>query len=144
VHAAVQAGEVGQVVHEAQAAVPERVVQADLDVAVRVQCGDGRVQPRGVVVVEQQPHAHAPLGRPPQGLEQQVAGRVAVPDVVLHVERPLRMLGQQRTRREGVDRSRHRMDAGHAGLGSRQRANRSVQAACTGSLGRLHHGSFIK
>ena len=81
-------------------AMDERVVEAHLDVRMRVERGDAWDRARCVfVVVEQQPHAHAALGRLPQRLEQQVADLVAVPDVVLHVERLFRGAGEQRRAR---------------------------------------------
>ena len=57
---------------------------------MRVERGERGIEPVGVEVVEQQPHAHAPLGRLPERLEQQVADLVAMPDVVLRVERLFR------------------------------------------------------
>ena len=104
VHAPVQAREVGQVAEHAAAALNERVVQPHLDVRVGVERGQRRIQPARVVVVEQQAHANAALGRLPQRLEQQVAGRVAAPDVVLHVERPVGCGGEQRPSRKRVAR----------------------------------------
>ena len=58
---------------DAQARDDERVVEAHLDVRMRVERGEGGIEPAGVEVVEQQAHAHAALGRLPERLEQQVA-----------------------------------------------------------------------
>ena len=70
--------------------------------------------PLGIEVVEQQPHAHAALGRLPERLEQQVADLVAMPDVVLHIERPFGGGGEQDARGERVAGVGKRVDPGLA------------------------------
>ena len=105
----------------------ERVVEAHLDVRMCVECRDRRVEPRGVHVVEQQAHAHAALRGPPERLEEQMARRVAVPDVVLHVERAVRDPGEQDACREGIARIRKREDAGLARMRGNVRGDRAAQ-----------------
>ena len=94
----------------------ERVVQAHLDVRMRVERGEGRIEPLRIQVVEQQPHAHPPLGRLPERLEQQVADLVAVPDEVLRVERLFGGVGEQDARGERIAGVGQRMDARLAGI----------------------------
>jgi hypothetical protein len=53
---------------------------------MRIERCDRRVEAGGVVVVEEQAHAHAAFGGLPQRLEKEVAGLVAMPDVILNVE----------------------------------------------------------
>ena len=72
---------------------------------MRIERRDGFVETARVVVVQQQAHPHATLGRLPQGLEQEIPGMVAVPDVVLHIERALRGAGEKDTCRERVTSS---------------------------------------
>ena len=85
-------------------------------------------RPAGVEVVEQQPHAHAALGRLPERLEQQVADLVAVPDVVLRIERLFRGGGEQHARGEGVAwHSGQRMDPGLARIRGDIRRDRAAE-----------------
>ena len=88
VHAVVDAEETLHHFQQAPhaAAVAERVVQPHLDVRVRVQRQQRRVEPLGIDVVEQQAHAHATLGRGVHLARQQVADQVVVPHVVLQVQ----------------------------------------------------------
>ena len=118
VHAPVHAREVGQEVERAGVATDDRVVEAHLDVRMRVERGDGRIEPLRVQVVEQQAHAHPTLGRLPERLEQQVADLVAMPDEVLHVERLFRGVGEQDARGERIAGVGKRMDARLAGIRS--------------------------
>ena len=90
-----------------------RVVQPHLDIGLRRESGQRCVEPRSSVVVEQQAHADAARG-PAQGLEQQRAGGIVVPDVVLHVQRALGRRGQHDARRERVARIGQTKDAGLA------------------------------
>jgi hypothetical protein len=71
VHPTVQPLEIGEVAERFEAAVRIRVVEADLDVGVRIEHGEDRVQPLDAAVVEQHPHAHAALGGIPELLEQE-------------------------------------------------------------------------
>ena len=56
------------------------------------------VQTRDSVVIEQQAHAHATLGRSLQFGQQQHPGGVVLPDVVLGVDRKFGMTRQQHPR----------------------------------------------
>jgi len=61
-----------------------------------------------VQVVEQDAHAHATVGRGEQVLRDELAGRVAVEDVVLEVDRMLRAIGERKAREQCVDRVREK------------------------------------
>ena len=69
---------------------------------VLVQRDQHAIHAAGVVVVQQQSHAHAALGCGVQGFKQQLARQVGVPDVVLHVQRALRCVRQQRSSGKGI------------------------------------------
>jgi hypothetical protein len=61
---------------------------------MRVERRERRIEPARVLVVEQEADADAALRGLPQRLEDQVAGRVGVPDVVLDVEAALGRRGR--------------------------------------------------
>ena len=86
VHTAVDAGEVGKVAQRAPFADEKGVEQADLDIRMRVQRGEDVVRAVGVVVIQQEAHAHATLGGLAELLQQLLACGVVVPDVVLRVD----------------------------------------------------------
>ena len=88
VHAPVEPEEVEGVGQHLRAAQIERVPQPHLDEGVRVELGQLGVEAGRAVVVEQQPDPHAAIGRALQCVEEEDAGEVAVPDVVLRVDRP--------------------------------------------------------
>jgi hypothetical protein len=86
VHAAVQAFEFGEVAHEAEFAVHKGVEQAHLYVGVGIQAQHQSIQANGVVVVEQQAHFHATVGCLHQGMGEQLACHIVVPNVVLQIQ----------------------------------------------------------
>ena len=61
-HAAVYSGEVGKVAQSTPFADEKGVEQADLDVGMGVEGGEDVVHAVGVVVIQQEAHAHAALG----------------------------------------------------------------------------------
>jgi hypothetical protein len=136
-HAPVEAAEVGEVAEHARSAVDEGVVQAQLDVRVRVERGEHRVEPGVVGVVDQQAHAHAAFGGLPHRLPQQRADRVAVPDEVLHVERAFRQAGEQHAGREGIVRVFEWHEAGQARMLRQPRRHRLAQPGLRGVGQRL-------
>ena len=89
--------------------------------------GDGGIEPLRVQVVEQQAHAHPPLGRLPERLEQQVADVVAIPDEVLHVERLLCGACEQDARGERIAGVGQPVDARLAGIRSDAGRNRAAE-----------------
>ncbi|MNQ43647.1 hypothetical protein D3C85_573840 [compost metagenome] len=114
VHAPVEARKIRGKGERARRAGNKGIEQADFQILLLAQHGQGLVQARRVVVVEQQAHPHAPFGRLAQGIEQQGARDVLVPDVVLHVQAALRRGGQQGARGKRVAPVDQRIDAGHA------------------------------
>jgi hypothetical protein len=136
VHAAVQPPEVDQVAQRPPAPLAEGIEQPHLDVGLGLQRGQQRVHALGVVVVEQQPHPHAALGRAVQRLHQQAARGVGAPDVVLHVEGALGGVGDQHPGREGVVAVVQRDDAGLAGMRGDGLADGLREAGVVGVGGR--------
>ena len=102
-HAAIHAREVDEVVEHAPAPVLEWIEEPDLDVGMRIERGDPGIEAGGVVVIEEQPHAHATIGGAMERLEQQRPRHIVVPDVVLHVQRMLGGTGEQHARGESVE-----------------------------------------
>ena len=123
VHAAVRPGEVGQVTEPRGARITNGLKSRTSMSRVRIERGERRVEAGGVVVVEQQPHAHAAVGRRAQrSSNSSVPDHVLVPDVVLDVERAFGGLGQPHARRERVARVGQRIHAGQPGMRRHERA----------------------
>ena len=87
--------EVGQEADQIRAAMREGIEQADLDVRMGVERGDGRVEILQVDVVDQDPHAHAAVGSANEAVDEVSAGRVGFPEEVLDVESLLREVGER-------------------------------------------------
>ena len=117
VHPPVEAPEVGEEAEHARAAEHVRVEQAQLDPGMRVERGEGGVQPRGGVVVEQQPDADAPVGGGAELVEQEAARQVVVPDVILGIDAAFGHSREQRARGERVPRLPQRVEPGQARVG---------------------------
>ncbi|KAG0734101.1 hypothetical protein G6F23_012706 [Rhizopus arrhizus] len=94
-----------------------RLKSADFDIGVFVHRGQHRVQARRAVVVQQQPHAHAPVGSGVQRFQQHRARHVVVPDVVLQVQAASCVRGDHRAGRERIHAIAEERDAGLAGMG---------------------------
>ena len=94
VHAAVQAFELGKIAHEAKFAVYKRIEQAHLNIGVGIEAQHQGIQAIGIVVVEQQAHFHAAVGRLHQGMGEQLARHIVVPNVVLQIQRVFSRLYQ--------------------------------------------------
>ena len=95
---------------------------------MRIERGERVVQAARAVVVEEQPHPHAALGRLPQRLAEKSAGRVGAQDVVLDVEAALGGAREQHARRKGVAPVAERMDAGRAGMRRQERREGAAKA----------------
>ena len=119
-------------IDDAKAAMHERIEEPHLDVGMRVERGDRLVHAARVLVVEQQAHPHAALGRLPQRLAQQPAGGIAAQDVVLHVEAALGGAREQHARGERVAAVAERMDAGLARMRGLQRRDGAAEARAAG------------
>ena len=116
------------------------IEEPHLDVGMGVERGQRRVDAAGAVVVQQQPHPHAALGGVAQGVEQQRARRILVPDVVLDVERAVGGPRQERPRGEGIAASR-RAD-GYRSF--RDALPRVVPAPCPGGFRRCRPAPAIR
>lgn len=110
-HSPVEAGKVRQVIDPSPSAMLERVEQPYLDVRVRVQRRERRVETSRVVVIEQEPDAHTTIGRATQRVEEQTPREIVMPDVVLHVERLLGRLGKMIASAECISAVAERYDA---------------------------------
>ena len=73
--------------------VGERVEQTNLDIGVGIERGDNRIVGFVVGIVDEQPHLDPTSRRLHHAVEDDPAGRIAVPDVVLHVEGALGQVG---------------------------------------------------
>ncbi|EEZ75795.1 hypothetical protein NEILACOT_04212 [Neisseria lactamica ATCC 23970] len=85
-HTAVEAGEVGQIAQCAPLAENEGIEQAHFDIGMAVEGEQEVVQTARVVVVQQQAHAHAAFCGKVHQVEQQPAGNIVAPNVVLQIE----------------------------------------------------------
>src|SRR5690606_35753039 len=113
----------------------ERVEQAHLDLRVQGQSGQLRIQTRGATVIQQQPDPYPSVRRRVQLLQQQGAGHVAVPDVVLHVQGALCSPGQQHPRRECAVRVGEGVDAALVGVCRYFGGQGLAEAGGAGALG---------
>jgi hypothetical protein len=132
VHAPVQARELGEVAEESPPADAERVEQPHRDVGVSVERGQDGIEAGGVLVVQQEPHAHAAVGRPADRLEQQGPRHVVAPEVVLRVQRPLGRVGQEDAGRERAAAVGQRDHAGPAGVRLDERRDHPAEPRVSG------------
>ncbi|MNI43362.1 hypothetical protein D3C73_976880 [compost metagenome] len=126
-HAPVQSAEIRDVAQRLRPAQHERVVQPHLDIGVRIERGKHLVQTGRAVVVQQQAHAHAPVGGFVQRFQQHGAGHVVVPDVVLHIQAALGRARQHHAGGKGVMGIAQGMDTRFSGVGGRLRRNAATQ-----------------
>jgi hypothetical protein len=80
-------------------------------------------------IVEQQTHAHAPVGRAEQMVEKNLARQVLVPDEILHIEAALRRIRQGQPRGQSVAPVRERVEAGLTRMRGEARTHRQRSAA---------------
>ena len=95
----------------------EGVEDAHLDVGVRCKGLQQSVLPGGVVVVDQQPHAHAALRGVTQRTQQPAAGVVVLEVVVLQVQRHLRAPRQLHPRVQRIAAQWHQAQPGMQRVG---------------------------
>ncbi|MCY1295647.1 hypothetical protein D9M70_449960 [compost metagenome] len=136
VHAPVQAPEIGQEIERLGLAQHKRVEDPHFDLRMGVHGREQLIHAGQAVVVEQQAHAHAAVGGLVQRLQQQRAGQVVAPDVVLHVERALRRACQVDARGEGGLGVVQRVDAAEPGLAGQRGRDRAAQRRGRGLGGR--------
>jgi len=131
VHAAVEPRELAQEVERPAQAAPlqRRVEDADLDVRVLVEQRQHVVAPAHVDVVQQQPHPHPAIGRRVQPGGDVAARGVAVPDVVLRVDRAFGGLDERRALEEGLAPRIEQPDAAVAAVQGAGRAHAGGQRA---------------
>ena len=66
-----------------------------------IEGGDDRIAGLVVRIVNEEPNPDPTIGRLEHVVEYDPAGRIAVPDVVLHIEASLGQVGQRQTGDEG-------------------------------------------
>jgi hypothetical protein len=89
-------------------------------VRMAVECQQLGIVRRGADVVEQQTHPHAAVGCIEQTVRQHLAGGVAVPDVILHVEAFLGEFGQAEACQEGVGAPFEQQHGRHVGASGKE------------------------
>ena len=115
----------------------ERIEQANFDVRMRFERGQRRVERRGdAEVVQQQAHTHAAIGGFMEFFEQQGAGQVVAPDVVLDVQRALRRADQIHASRKRHMRIGERIDAGGARMRCKPGGDGTAEQVVVGGLRR--------
>src|SRR3546814_7567427 len=67
----------------------EGIKESNLDIRQCIERGEVTVEPADSEVVEQEADTHAALGRPAQLIQHDQPGGVALPDVVLDIDRRL-------------------------------------------------------
>ena len=92
-----------------------------------------------VGIVDEEPHPDPAVGRLHHPIDDDPAGRIAVPDVVLHVETSLGQVGQRQTDDEGLARVAQEAEAGEAGMRVGRRAEELAQPGRCGVLERRRY-----
>ena len=124
VHAVIQQRHVMKPLQDMLVTPMKSVEQAHLDIGVGIQRRPLYVPAQLVGVIQQHAHFHAPACRLQHPVNQQLAGGVVIPDVVLHIQRPPGQAGQRDPQGKGLlavshqrqGRQRHcRSPGAHAG-----------------------------
>ena len=113
-HAAIDPPEVGDEVKSGPAPVRKRVEQTDLDVGVGIEGGDDRIAGLVVGIVDEEPNPDPAVGRLEHVVEYDPAGRIAVPDIILHIQASLGQVGQRQTDDERLAALAQEAEAGQA------------------------------
>jgi len=142
-HAAVDPAEVENEVESGPAPVGERVEQTDLDIGVGIEGGDNRIAGLVVGIVDEQPHPDPTIGRLHHAVDDDPASRIAVPDVVLHVEAAFGQVGQRQTDDEGLASVAQEAEAGEARMLVGRRAEELAEPGRRGALERRRHRARI-
>ncbi len=114
VHAAIDAAEIENEVENRPAPVSERIEQTDLDIGVSIEAGFDGIAFLVVGIVDEEPHPDPAVGSPHHVVDDDPAGRIAVPDIVLHVEASLGQIGQRQADDEGLAPVAQQAEAGLA------------------------------
>jgi hypothetical protein len=100
VHAVVDAIKIGNEIQAAKFAIGEGIEDSDLDVGMGIHGGDHLVLAGEVDVIYQHTYFYAAVGRLDQPLRQGAAGRIAFPDIDLHIQALLGQFGEGNARGE--------------------------------------------
>ena len=143
VHAAVDPAEVDNEVESGPTPVGERVEQTNLDIGVSIEGGFNGIAGLVERIVDEEPHPDPAIGRLHHAVDDDPAGRIAVPGVVLHVETLLGQVGQRQTDDEGLAPVAHEAEAGEARMLVGRRAEELAQPGRRGVLERRRHRARI-
>ena len=114
VHATVDPAEIANEVEPGPLTAGERVEQTNLDIGVGIERGDNRIVGFVVGIVDEQPYLDPTISRVHHAVDDDPTGRIAVPDVVLHVKGALCQVGQRQTDDEGFASMVQEAEAGEA------------------------------
>ncbi len=92
-----------------------------------------------VGIVDEEPHPDPAIGRLHHAVDDDPAGRIAVPHVVLHVETSLGQVGQRQTNDEGLAPVAQEAEAGEARMLVGRRAEELAQPGRRGVLERRRY-----
>ena len=113
-HAAIDPAEIENEVENRPAPVGERVEQTDLDIGVSIEAGFDDIAVLVIGIVDEEPHPHPAIGSLHHMVDDDPAGRIAIPHVVLHVEASLGQIGQRKTDDESFAPVAQQAEAGQA------------------------------
>ena len=130
VHPLVDASEVGDHAKHPQRTHAYGVEHPHLDIGMTVDGEQDGVGGHRAEIVEQQAHAHAPVGRAEQTVEKNLARQVLVPNEILHIETALRRIRQGQPRGQGVAPVRELVEAGLARMRGRRAPAPPQPARC--------------
>jgi hypothetical protein len=141
VHAAVDPAEVEDEVESGPAPVGERVEQTDLDIGVGIEGGLNGIAGLIVGIVDEEPHPDPAISRLHHAVDDDPAGRIAVPGIVLHVEASLGQVGQRETNDEGLAPVAQEAEAGQARMLLGRRTEKLAQPGRGGVLERRRYSA---
>ena len=101
-HATIDPAEVENEVKNGPAPVGERVEQTNLNIGVSIEAGFDGIAVLVIGIVDEEPHPHPAISRLHHVLDDDPAGGVAVPHVILHIEATLGQIGERQTGDEGL------------------------------------------
>ena len=99
------------------------------DIGVGIERGDNRIVGFVVRIVDEQPHLDPTISRLHHAIDDDPAGRIAVPDVVLHVEAALGQVAQRQTDDEGFASMVQEAEAGEARMLVGRRAEELAESS---------------
>ena len=111
-HAVIQQRRMVQPLQEVLVATMEGVEKTHLDIGVRVQCRPLHIPAQLIGVIQQHAHFHPPARRFQHPVDQQLAGGVVIPDVILHIQGSPGQTDQGDTQGERLVAVRHQRQGG--------------------------------